>query len=208
MSHVHISEGAARAALEALCGRRPFIDLRPTIAEFERELKRLEPPPSIADYDRMEAPEKDRPVRMRRTWRASGPTKRTRTKAQKRAETRRIYDACLARAGGYCECGCGGVLDVIPEGVAWDSRRSSGPEMDHVFGRGKGRPPQSVETCWILRTDCHREKTNNRPDAAAWFRKFMAHCDRHGFGHWKREAHRRLGFILIRSSLPAAPRIR
>jgi hypothetical protein len=130
-------------------------------------------------------------------------------------ETQKIRDACFARAKGKCECGCG-------EAVGDDFRNSVYPEargeLDHMFGRGKGRLPQSVETCWVLRPDCHVAKTRNRPDAATWWRKFLAHIQRqtHGaFGRamtpeWRRawaEAEKRAAFVEVRRSLPAAPRL-
>ncbi len=90
--------------------------------------------------------------------------------------------------------------------MAWGDEASRA-ELDHMFGRGKGRLPQSVETCWILRADCHREKTNSRPDAATWWRKFMDHCRSHGYAKMADKAHDRMMFVEARASLPAAPRV-
>ena len=84
-----------------------------------------------------------------------------------------IYDACLERAGGKCECGCGRPLGTDLDGH---------PEMDHFFGRGAGRPAESVYVCWMLRRECHRRKHGARPDAMTWARKFKAHA----LGQWRK----------------------
>ncbi len=130
-------------------------------------------------------------------------------------ETQKIRDACFARAKGKCECGCG-------EPVGDDFRSSVYPEargeLDHMFGRGKGRLPQSVETCWVLRPGCHVAKTRNRPDAATWWRKFMVHAQRYtataksldaarAWANAATAAGARLAFVEVRRSLPAAPRL-
>jgi 5-methylcytosine-specific restriction endonuclease McrA len=138
------------------------------------------------------------------------------SKEEKRDETAAIRRACLQRADGLCECGCGHPLQEPSESDHWEAET---PELDHFFGRGKVK--QSVETCWILRADCHQEKTNNRPDAATWLRKFIAHCDKRyaesvaagtaADTHYTNaviRAERRLRFVETRSALPAAPRIR
>lgn len=122
--------------------------------------------------------------------------------AARRQETADIWGACWVRCGGRCECGCG---QVVMRDVMGPERA----ELDHAFGRGKGRLPQSVETCWLLRADCHRAKTRNEPDAATWWLKFIAHCGRVGLGAsmtcWT--ARNRLAFVEVRASLPAAPRL-
>lgn len=140
------------------------------------------------------------------------------TKAEKRDETAAIREACLERAGGLCECGCGYGLYPANARSSPPLGHFAAPELDHFFGRGKGRPPQSVETCWILRADCHREKTDNRPDSATWLRKFITHCERQmattdDLGRGQAlylalcEARRRLAFVETRSALPAAPMV-
>jgi hypothetical protein len=90
-------------------------------------------------------------------------------RAAHNAETARIREACVARAGSDCECGCGRL---------W-------AEMDHFYGRSKG---QSVETCWMLSRDCHRAKTENRPTRAIWDATFQAHCLKHGYPFHERKA--------------------
>lgn len=131
------------------------------------------------------------------------------TKAEKRDETGRIWDACWERCGGICECGCmqpvlrwnGWTAGIPPNVVA---------QLDHFFPRREG---QSVETCWILRASCHLSKTRNEPDAASWFRKFIIHARMHArtdpTGNYERalrKAQDRLAFVETRSALPAAPR--
>lgn len=130
------------------------------------------------------------------------------TKAEKQEETSAIREACLKRAAGKCECGCGQYLGPAVGDPAY-MMLTTMPELDHFFGRGRGRPPQSVETCWILRADCHREKTNNRPDVATWLRRFLAHLDSQNSGSYlsiRAYAENRLAFVETRSALPAAPR--
>jgi hypothetical protein len=130
------------------------------------------------------------------------------SKEEKRDVTASIREACLQRAGGKCECGCG-----VPA-VDWDKGYSfpeAKAELDHFFGRGKVK--QSVETCWILRADCHLEKTMLRPDAATWLQKFIAHCDRliaageSRYCEAGNMASRRLRFVETRARLPAAPEV-
>ena len=76
-----------------------------------------------------------------------------------------VYEACAARAGGRCECGCG---KAIPPG-----------HLDHFFGRAKAEETEA--TCWFLHPRCDFEKTQNWPDAGAWLIKFMRHAQRHGY---------------------------
>jgi hypothetical protein len=132
------------------------------------------------------------------------------TKAERRDETATIWQACWKRCDFKCECGCG--RDVFQAGTLGVDLNSKA-ELEHPFSKGKGaRLPQSVETCWILRADCHRERTANRPDAATWWKKFIAHLTRvgqHGPAYWRawNAAVGRLRFVEVRRSLPAAPRL-
>ena len=88
----------------------------------------------------------------------------------KRKETRAIRAAVWGRSDGHCECGCGVFLgDPSDRG-----------ELDHFRGRAKAS--QAVDNCWRLATDCHRNKTNNLPDAAHWLERYIEHCERHGYG--------------------------
>lgn len=73
-----------------------------------------------------------------------------------------IYSAVAARANRCCEA-CGG--------SGWPHPL----EADHFFGR----PPRIDETefhVWLLCRSCHYGKTNNRPSAAHWYERFIAHC--------------------------------
>lgn len=198
--------------------------------EIRHELKRAEGPPSLADYDRLKTPECDRPASMRRApkckpsrkrrtgglalaaFGALFPSKSGAAKEIARARRQDIRTAVFLRAGGACECGCGEqVRDDRKGGRCFPEARG---EVDHFFGRGAGRPPESEQTCWVLRPACHREKTLNRPDAATWLRKFIAHCDRRialggtSFCEAANAASRRLTFVETRSNLPASPRTR
>lgn len=82
----------------------------------------------------------------------------------KARKTMEVYDAVEQRARGVCECGCGG---------AFGSDLDTMPEMDHFWGRAR---EESVESCWMLRAQCHREKTGNKPDRKTWLKKFYTHC--------------------------------
>lgn len=74
-----------------------------------------------------------------------------------------IRAACVLRANGRCECGCG--CGFGPgEGEE---------EFDHFLGRGRF---ESIETCWMLRREHHRAKTENHPSREVWDAKFAAHC--------------------------------
>lgn len=164
-------------------------------------------------------PKSSAPSAAHKFFGADGPAKGVRnsalarsrksSKAEKRDETATIREACLQRAMSYCECGCGRPLATGIEAI---------PELDHFFGRGKVK--QSVETCWILRADCHRDKTNSRPDAASWLRKFIVHCIKQfqrsvangtaadtNYTAAADRAQDRLRFVEVRASLPAAPKV-
>ncbi len=84
--------------------------------------------------------------------------------------TKKLRALVFARAKGLCECGCGRVLG------------ESG-HLDHAFGRAK--VAQAVENCWALALKCDDAKTSNRPSAAFWWKRFRAHCERHGYGGWQ-----------------------
>lgn len=160
------------------------------VAEFNlaRELASLQRTRSPRNSHRARKPTKTRPSRPCREFVPGGYTgtcatcgwapgqhhrSRKPTKAKKRDETAAIWEACWARCGGYCECGCGRM--ALRETGDLNSRA----ELEHPFSKGKGaRLPQSVETCWILRADCHRDRHAARPGAEAWWEKFIAHCER------------------------------
>lgn len=82
-------------------------------------------------------------------------------------ETAVIRAAVIARANGRCECGCGRFTSY------------GNGEMDHYAGRV--RQKQSAEWCWWLHRDCHRAKTDNKPDAMHWHLLFLKHARRHRY---------------------------
>lgn len=100
--------------------------------------------------------------------------------------TRDIYTACVQRSRGWCECGCG--------------KRLRAAELDHFFGRH--RVPEAVSNCWLITVECHHAKTDNKPDAATWLRKFIAHCKRHGYAEEQARAEARLEWVTTRAAFP------
>lgn len=187
---VRISMKAARAILDHL-DRYGHHEATPA-GRGREELRQAMAPPRV------------RPVRR---------VPRVLKSAARRQETADIRRECLRRAGGVCECGCGQSL-ALEESAPWEA---GFPELDHMFGRGNGRLPQSSETCWLLRADCHRQKTRNEPDAATWWKKFLVHATRQVAAtsgveqaQWAKVANAasaRLRFVEVRASLPAAPRL-
>jgi hypothetical protein len=100
--------------------------------------------------------------------RPSRHTKKYLTRMDRAIASARLRKQVEKRAAGNCEC-CGEAF------TSFDP-----PEWDHFFGRGKGRPEETVATTWMLRRSCHREKTANRPDAAYWLERFITHAVLHG----------------------------
>lgn len=99
-----------------------------------------------------------------------------------------LHTLLITRCRGSCECGCGA---KVPPG-----------ELDHFFGRAKAE--ESEATCWVLSVRCHYQKTRNSPTSSEWFRRFIAHCRRHGYAEAQRRAEARLDFVDTRRSLGAA----
>ena len=99
----------------------------------------------------------------------------------RKEEMQQLRSAVVERAGDDCEA-C-----QLP------FREENPGELDHWFG-GSGRRlmAQSFETCWLVHHSCHSDRTNNRPDAAYWIRRFTAHCRRHGYETTAVMAERRL----------------
>jgi hypothetical protein len=85
----------------------------------------------------------------------------------KKEETARIRETCMERANGFCERpGCSGA----PQ------------ELDHwLHGIGRRRQRQSVATCWMLCSLCHRYRTENWPNADFWNALFAEHCRKYGY---------------------------
>ena len=116
----------------------------------------------------------------------SSAVKRTAAKKRsKRKETSSIYEEVAKRAGGLCECCTSSLLTFRPE-------------LDHFTSRRHG---QSVETCWMLCSACHREKTDNSPSAAWWLERFISHCERNGYSAEAERARSRLeGIVSVREA--------
>lgn len=88
---------------------------------------------------------------------SSAVKKREARNRSKAKDTKAIRAAVMERADGRCEhCG-------------WAFQSFNPGELDHAFGRARA---ESVETCWALCRDCHRQKTNNDPSAAHWLEAF------------------------------------
>jgi hypothetical protein len=100
----------------------------------------------------------------------------------KREATRDVRAAVVKRARGECEL-CGGFWHLT---------------LDHFEGIARS---ESLETCWLLCWGCHREKTDNKPDAAWWAGAFAKHCARHGYSEAEARARKRLQFVRARGAL-------
>lgn len=130
---VHIGQDAARTLLEAL--ERPAVSALLTGVEIRARDSDLRPALGTSDKRTALKAQRAKAVKEKRTVKA--------------ADTSAIWEACWTRCGGVCECGCGQpVVRAEAPGA-----RDAVAQLDHMFGRGKGRPLQSVETCWILRRD-------------------------------------------------------
>lgn len=71
-----------------------------------------------------------------------------------------------------------------------------------MFGRGKSE--ESEDTVWLLCRTCHRNKTDNKPDAGRWLRWFLEHCARHGYRSSYERAFKRLGIVEAREKFAKA----
>ncbi len=107
--------------------------------------------------------------------------KKKRTKAK---DTKSVRAIVFARAGGKCECGCGQALKAFDPG-----------DLDHFWGRGKA--PQSVENCWLLTRQCHRQKTDWYPCRQDWLLAFARHCDKHAYATEAMRARRMVHSIAL-----------
>lgn len=120
-------------------------------------------------------------------------------KASKRDETAAIREAVMKRADNHCECGCG----YLFKGSNWLSYANEA-ELDHFFP--KGRTKQTVKTCWALTRACHRLKTDNKPDAAFWLRRFICHAENHDYAAEARLARGRLESLELTAEAAALSR--
>jgi hypothetical protein len=88
------------------------------------------------------------------------------------------------RAAGKCEAGS---CDRTPE------------ELDHFFGRAKA--DETVENCWAICREHHREKTDNFPSRAYWLARFGLHSKRCGHMGALERVLQSLEFVTARSSI-------
>lgn len=109
-----------------------------------------------------------------------------RGRREEKAETRKdaraeIRARVVERADGYCEA-CR--LPFTPANPG---------ELDEFLG-GFGRRQQmmAVETSWLIHATCHREKTDNRPNARTWICLFLVHCSKWGYTEIHQLVERRL----------------
>lgn len=65
--------------------------------------------------------------------------------------------------------------------VATFGPHSGAIHMDHQWGRGKGRPPESIENCRALCEGHDRMKTDGDPTRIAWLEDFRRHAAGHGY---------------------------
>lgn len=87
-------------------------------------------------------------------------------KEDRQAEWAGVRAQVIRRSAGICE---------NPDCLA------DAQEVDHMFGGGGRRKSlESVFTCWNLCSNCHRQKTNNKPNAAYWLVVFISHCATQG----------------------------
>ena len=90
--------------------------------------------------------------------------------------------ALIERASG-CECGCG-----LAFGTPLEANRT----FDHFFG--KARAAEELDTIWSLRRDCHLAKTDNRPSAEEWLKRFLVHAEKFGYRASYEKALRKLSW--------------
>jgi len=102
------------------------------------------------------------------------------------AAFRGLRRAVFRRAESRCECGCRTYID-----------EASG-HLDHFFGRGAGRPPESVSNCWALSVRCDHQKTCSEPSAAEWLARFQEHAERYGYTDERERANARLQALVAK----------
>ncbi len=81
-------------------------------------------------------------------------------------------------------------------------------ELLHVFGRGKGRMPESERNCLAACHSCHVTETRNQPSGAAWWAYFARFFVAQGFHFEADEALKRARTAEVKANLPAASRAR
>jgi len=106
----------------------------------------------------------DSALRPKRAVTSARKVRRIKT-AARRQKTSDIRDLVAARASGSCEA-CGSVHEL---------------QLDHFFGGSSRKALESVDTCWLLCAECHRQKTVNLPSPTVWLARFMIHAKSHGY---------------------------
>lgn len=79
-------------------------------------------------------------------------------------------------------------------------------DLSHLFGKGKGRLPESVRACAAWCRDCHKAFGANRPSAKAWWAFIAWWLRSRGFTAEANEAEKRAFFVEVRAALPSSPR--
>lgn len=93
-----------------------------------------------------------------------------------------VRAACVVRSEGKCE--------------ACSRWAGEALRCDHFFGRARS---EEVSTCWMLCPKCDEAKTQNRPAAATWLKKFLEHTAKHHFHAAYATAFKRLQFVQQRN---------
>lgn len=105
-------------------------------------------------------------TKKQRRARHAGSRREREGKREAKRDDRAIVRALVAnRALGYCE--------------ACRTFHGDALQMDHFWGRAR---EESVQSCWMLCAECHRDKTENRPSRGAWLGGFSLHCEAMNYG--------------------------
>lgn len=156
--------------------RSQLLDGAPPIQALSSALNALDAAISAAEKLAARKKAKPLPQAHRKPSSCDRKAKRHEKRASKALRTKDVREAVEKRANGVCECGCWRFFDQSLDGAA---------QMDDFFGGAKHRNEQE---CWMLRADCHREKTDNTPSRKDWLVKFAAHCQRYRYLEERRRA--------------------
>lgn len=118
----------------------------------------------------------------KRSWFSDGDP----TDDYQRCEGPALHDPVLGVLGGRCA--------------------AQATDLSHLFGKGKGRLPESVRTCAAWCRDCHKAFGANRPSAKAWWTFIAWWLRSQGFLLEAAEAEKRAVFVEVRAALPSSPR--
>lgn len=189
MSRVSISKKAARVLEDFHTNGRPrTLDLDAAVAELRRALT-PERPKSGGDREKALRKESKRERRasiradvFKRSWFSDGDP----TDDYQRCEGPALHDPVLGVLGGRCA--------------------AQATDLSHLFGKGKGRLPESVRTCAAWCRDCHKAFGANRPSAKAWWTFIAWWLRSQGFLLEAAAAEKRAVFVEVRAALPSSPR--